>query len=232
MHDHNQKWAAKTVIQLLVFVILVPLLPLLVSRRWDWWEAWVFAFVCIGGFVASRIIVARRWPDLIAERARFTDHKDTKSWDRILAPLVGLGSALIPLAAGLEALAGGTVVFSLPAKIFALALITAGYAFSAWALYENRFFSGLVRIQSDRSQQVVSHGPYRFIRHPGYAGALLTYFATPVLLEAPWAFVPAVFFAIVLVLRTSLEDNTLQDELEGYREYAQHVRFRLLPGIW
>lgn len=232
MDGHNQKGIVKTVIQLLVFVILVPLLPLLVSRHWDWWEAWVFALVCIGGFFASRFIVARRWPDLIAERARFTDHKDTKPWDRILAPLVGLGGALVPLAAGLEALAGGTVVFSLPLKIFALALITGGYAFGTWALYENRFFSGVVRIQSDRSQQVVSHGPYRFIRHPGYAGALLTYFATPILLESPWAFVPAVFFAIVLVLRTFLEDNTLQQELEGYREYAGRVRYRLVPGVW
>jgi protein-S-isoprenylcysteine O-methyltransferase Ste14 len=99
-------------------------------------------------------------------------------------------------------------------------------------LVENRFFSGMVRIQTDRGHRVVSTGPYRWIRHPGYAGALLTYLSTPVFLGSRWAFLPVVLVTVVLVIRTSLEDTALQEELDGYREYATQVRYRLIPGVW
>ena len=97
---------------------------------------------------------------------------------------------------------------------------------------ENRFFSGMVRIQTERGHHVVSSGPYGWIRHPGYAGALLTYLATPFFLDSRWALLPAMFITIVLIIRTSLEDQTLQNELEGYRAYAERVRYRLMPGVW
>jgi protein-S-isoprenylcysteine O-methyltransferase Ste14 len=109
-------------------------------------------------------------------------------------------------------------------------VILLGYVLGSWALIENRFFSGVVRIQKDRDHHVVTTGPYRFIRHPGYAGALWTYLATPVLLDSSWAFLPALFLLGILVLRTSLEDRTLQAELPGYAEYAQE-RFRLFPSL-
>jgi protein-S-isoprenylcysteine O-methyltransferase Ste14 len=139
---------------------------------------------------------------------------------------------LIPLVAGLDELLGWSPAFSLTVKIIALVLILAGFALSSYALIENRFFSGMVRIQTDRSQQVVSSGPYHWMRHPGYAGSLLVYLAIPFFLDTSWAFLPAVVFAIAVVIRTSLEDKTLQEELEGYREYTQRVRYRLLPGVW
>lgn len=107
------------------------------------------------------------------------------AWDRVLAPLAALGGGLLPLIAGLDARFGGSASFSLPARIGALVVILVGYAFSSWALIENRYFSGVVRIQSERGHHVVSSGPYRWIRHPGYAGGLVAYWATPVLLESP-----------------------------------------------
>jgi protein-S-isoprenylcysteine O-methyltransferase Ste14 len=219
-------------VQLLIFVVVIPFLPLLISRRWDWWEAWVYAIIYILGFVLSRMLVARHHPDLLAERARFTQHEDAKPWDKWLAPAVGLGGGLIPLVAGLDALFDWPPTFSLPVKILALAIILAGYALGSYALIENRFFSGMVRIQTDRGHHVVSSGPYHWLRHPGYAGALLAYLATPFFLDSLWAFLPAVLLTILLVIRTALEDRTLQDELTGYREYAGLVRYRLLPGLW
>jgi len=214
------------------FVVVIPLLPLLISWRWDWWEAWVYAIICILGFAISRVLAARRHPDLLAERARFMQHEDAKPWDKLLAPLVGLGGGLVPLVAGLEALFDWSPTFSLPAKTLSLVIILAGYALGSYALIENRFFSGMVRIQTDRGHQVVSSGPYRWMRHPGYAGALLAYLATPLFLDSRWTFLPAAFITILLVIRTHLEDRTLQDELEGYRDYAGRVRYRLLPGVW
>jgi hypothetical protein len=104
----NQKiLTPRVIIMMLIFVVIVPFLPLLISRQWDWWEAWVYAIVSILGFVVSRLIVRRRNPDLIAERARYTDQPDAKDWDKILSPLVGLGGGLIPLVIGLDASTAG-----------------------------------------------------------------------------------------------------------------------------
>lgn len=228
----GQVLSPRVVILLLIFVVIVPFLPLLISRQWDWVEAWMYGFISIFGFIISRWLAARRHPDLIAERARFLDQEDAKPWDKVLSPIVGLGGALVPLVAGLDALYGWSQPFSLTAKILALLVILASYAMGAYALMANRFFSGMVRIQSERGHQVVSSGPYRWMRHPGYVGAMLTYLATPVFLDARWAFVPAILLCVVLVVRTSLEDKTLQEELPGYADYAQRVRYRLIPGIW
>ncbi len=118
------------------------------------------------------------------------------------------------------------------AKAVSLVFILAGYALGSYALLENRYFSGMVRIQTDRGHQVVSSGPYRWVRHPGYVGALLAYLATAVALDAVWAFIPAALVTVALVIRTALEDRTLQEQLSGYREYAGLVRYRLLPGVW
>lgn len=117
-------------------------------------------------------------------------------------------------------------------KLAALAAIAIGYSIGAYALVENRFFSGVVRIQSDRGHHVVTSGPYGWVRHPGYAGALLTYLATPVFLEALTAFVPAVLLTVLLVIRTAKEDSMLREKLSGYEEYASRVRYRLVPGVW
>lgn len=222
----------RVVIQLLFFVVVIPFLPLLISRRWEWWEAWMYAIIYILGFVISRALAAHRHPDLLAERARFMQHENAKLWDKWLAPLVGLGGGLIPLVAGLDTLFGWSLRFSLPVKILALAVILAGYAIGSYALIENRFFSGMVRIQTERGHHIVSSGPYSWLRHPGYAGAILTYLATPIFLDSGWAFLPATLFTILLVIRTALEDRVLQAELIGYRDYTTRVHYRLLPGVW
>jgi protein-S-isoprenylcysteine O-methyltransferase Ste14 len=231
---NNQKGfiSAGVILQMLFFVVGIPLLPLLISWRWNWREAWVYAAVCILGFAISRILAARQHPDLIAERARTMQHEDIKPWDKVLGRFAGFGGILIMIAVGLDALFGWSHGFSMPVKFAALAVILASYAFSSWALIENRFFSSVVRIQKERDHQVVSSGPYRWVRHPGYAGALWLYLATPLFLDSVWAFIPAVLLMAVLVIRTGLEDRTLQEELDGYREYAQRVRYRLFPGIW
>lgn len=231
--DNQQKIITpRIVIQILFFIVVAPLLPLLISWSWNWWEAWVYGFINIGSFAISRALAARRNPDLITERARFMKHEKVKSWDRTLAPLMGIGGGLMPLVAGLDELLNWSPAFSMPVKIIALVIILAGFTLGSYALIENRFFSGIVRIQSDRGHQVISSGPYRWMRHPGYTGGMMTYLGTPLLLDSGWAFIPAGFLVIVLAIRTVLEDRTLHVELAGYSEYATRVRYRLLPGVW
>jgi len=232
----NQKFTLSVglVIQLLVFIVIVPFLPLIISLKWNWWQAWIYGLIGVLGFIVSRVLAARRHPDLLTERSKMMQHEDAKSWDKVLGRFVGLGGALIPLVTGLDRKYGwSTTRYSFAVELVALVLILVGYAIGSWALMENRFFSGVVRIQTERGHHVVSNGPYKIVRHPGYMGALLTYFATPLLLDSPWTFVPVVVMTVVLVIRTSLEDRTLQEELPGYREYAtQKTKYRLIPGIW
>jgi protein-S-isoprenylcysteine O-methyltransferase Ste14 len=230
--DQNKPISPVTVVIMLLLVAGLPFLPLLISWQWRWWEAWVFWGVSVAGFIVSRLLVARRNPDLITERARYTQHDDAKGWDKILSPLVGIGSGLIPLAAGLDARFGTPLSLPLGAKIVFLLLIVFGYAVGSWALIENRFFSGMVRIQTERGHRVVSTGPYGIVRHPGYASSLFTFLSMPFFLDSLWAVIPAVSLTAVLVVRTALEDRTLRAELPGYEEFTRRTRFRLIPGIW
>ena len=158
--------------------------------------------------------------------------EDAKPWDKFLAPAMALGS-VIPLAfAGVDKLFGWTDPFGPGAKIICLIAILFGYVLGSWALIENKFFSGVVRIQKDRGHQVVTTGPYRFVRHPGYLGSLVVYLVVPIFLDSLWAFIPTILLFVVVFLRTSLEDRTLQEELPGYKEFTQKTRYRLFPGIW
>ena len=232
MAEQNKTNVLRVIVMTVVVVVVAPFLPMIISGQWDWWEAWGYALASILSFVLSRAIVARVHPDLIRERARFMEAKDTKPWDKILAPLLGIGSILVLLVVGLDRSYGWSSPFSLIVNILALTGIVIGYAFSSWALVANRFFSGTVRIQTERGHHVVSSGPYRLIRHPGYAGGLLGYVLIPVLLDSLWAFIPAGLLAAVMVVRTALEDRTLQAELPGYAAYAQKTRCRLIPGVW
>ena len=232
MENQQRTITPKIILQLILVVIVVPLLPMLISGRWNWWEAWIYASSLILVFVISRGMVAQRHPDLLKERATSMKQENAKSWDKILAPSVALGIAVIPLVAGLDELYGWSPAFSLPVKIVSVFAIVLGYVIGTYAMVENRFFSGLVRIQADRGHHVVSTGPYAWVRHPGYAGTLLSYWASPLLLDTYWGLIPAGILTVLLVIRTRLEDQTLQDELEGYRDYAKQVRYRLIPGIW
>ena len=145
---------------------------------------------------------------------------------------MAIGGGLIPLVAGLDELLYWSPEFSMSVKIIAFIIFLAGYALGYYALVENRFFSGMVRIQNERGHHVISGGPYRWVRHPGYAGAILSYLATPLILDSAWTYLPSVFLTIVIVIRTALEDKVLHNELQGYPEYAGRVRFRLFPGVW
>nr|NIN68360.1 isoprenylcysteine carboxylmethyltransferase family protein [Anaerolineae bacterium]NIN98447.1 isoprenylcysteine carboxylmethyltransferase family protein [Anaerolineae bacterium] len=107
-----------------------------------------------------------------------------------------------------------------------------GYALGVWAIASNAFFSQIVRIQKERGHRVATGGPYRFVRHPGYVGTILVGLAAPIMLGSLWALIPGGAVALLFILRTALEDQTLLGELEGYGTYAGRVRYRLLPGVW
>lgn len=222
----------RIILQVVIFILFIPMLPVIISGAWNWWQGWLYAFVYILGFGISRWLAHRHSPDILAERAKLATQKDAKPWDKILAPLVGIGGGLIPISAGVEKRLGEAVNFQLPVEMIGLLLLILGFILGSYALIENKFFSGVVRIQNDRGHYVIDSGPYRWIRHPGYAGALLSYIGIPLLLDSIWTYIPVAFMAIILIIRTSLEDLTLQKELPGYAEYTTRTRYRLFPGVW
>lgn len=232
MAETKKNLTLRIVIQLILVVLVAPFIPLLISSQWGWWQAWAYAVVSVLSFVLSRLIVSRIHPDLIKERSRFLEAKDTKPWDKVLAPLLGLGTILILIVAGFDQYYNWTSASSLTLNLIALFGIVLGYIFSSWALVENRFFSGTVRIQTERGHHVVTTGPYRIIRHPGYAGGLLGFILIPLLLDSYWSFIPSVLLGVAMIIRTALEDKTLQAELPGYSEYTQKTRYRLIPWVW
>jgi protein-S-isoprenylcysteine O-methyltransferase Ste14 len=200
------------------------------AGRIDWWPAWAALAVMAGWISATAIIIIRLNPDLLAER--LGPRKGAKPWDTAIMSLLGLVQLVRYIIAGLDQRSGWTGDFSPVVQLAAWAACALGYAVFVWAIASNAFFSQIMRIQSERGHTVVTGGPYRFVRHPAYLGAILYELAVPLLLASWWALIPSVFNAFLLLLRTALEDRTLQTELAGYTEYARRVHRRLLPGVW
>ena len=201
------------------------------AGRLDWWSAWAALAVMAVWTAATAIIVLHYNPDLLAER--LGPRKGEKRWDAAIVPLMGLVTLVRYILAGLDQRYGWTGGLPAAVQLVALALCALGYdVLFVWATAANTFFSRIVRIQPERGHTVVTGGPYRYVRHPAYAGAILYELAVPFLLASWPALVASGLSALLLVLRTALEDRTLQAELTGYADYARQVRYRLLPGIW
>jgi protein-S-isoprenylcysteine O-methyltransferase Ste14 len=213
------------------FVLLVQAAILLLAageRDWDW--AWLYLVICLVSLSVNGTIMLRTSPETIAERGR---PKETKEWDKIVAGLWALALFLgVPLMAGLDRRFAWTLDLSARWNVIGAVVLSTGLALFGWAMIANAYFSTAVRIQRDRGHTVCRTGPYRFLRHPGYAGAVLQSIGTPLTLGSTWALIPGVTAAGLMIVRTSLEDRMLQAELQGYPEYAQQVRYRLLPGVW
>jgi len=211
----------------------IPLVLFVCGGNFGWWQAWGYSLLIVAAGLGGRIWAERRHPGLLAERQSMEKAQSAKAWDKVLAPLMALSVSFpLVIVAGLDHRFGWSPVFPLWLIVLGFLLISLGYVFAAWALIENRFFSSVVRIQVDRGHVVCDSGPYRMVRHPGYAGSLLALPGMVLALGSMWTLVPAAVALIITVMRTMLEDQALQDELPGYRDYARRVRYRLVPGIY
>ncbi len=195
-----------------------------------WWPGWAVLAVMAAWILATALIILKTNPALLAER--LGPRQGAKPWDTAIMSVLGLTQLARYILAGLDQRYGWTPGFPPPAQVLALVICILGYALFVWATASNAFFSQIVRIQAERGHRVATGGPYRYIRHPGYIGAILFELAAPILLASGWALIPSLLGAFLLVLRTSLEDRVLKAELGGYGDYAGRVRYRLVPGVW
>ena len=220
-------------IGLIVVHLSIPLLLFVCAGDIGWWQAWVYSLLFVAAGLGGRFLAERRHPGLLAERQSIDNIQTVKTWDKVLAPLMALSLGLpLVIVAGLDHRFDWSPAFPLWLILIGFFLIAFGYAFAVWALVENRFFSSVVRIQTDRGHVVCDSGPYRIVRHPGYAGNILPLLGIVLALSSLWTLIPAAVALVIAVIRTALEDRTLQEELPGYKEYARRVRYRLFPGIY
>jgi protein-S-isoprenylcysteine O-methyltransferase Ste14 len=220
-------------ISVVVVYLSIPLVLLVCGGDFGWWQAWGYFLLIVAAGLGGRIWAERRHPGLLAERQNMEKAQSAKAWDKVLAPLMALSVSFpMVIVAGLDHRFGWSPVFPLWLIVHGFLLISLGYAFAAWALIENRFFSSVVRIQVDRGHVVCGSGPYRIVRHPGYAGNMLALPGIVLALSSMWTLIPAAVALIITVIRTALEDQALQDELPGYPDYARRVRYRLIPRIY
>lgn len=223
--------AVKMLVGFLATLLLSGILIFGGAGRLNWTLGWVFVTAWIIPKLVFLVVLRLKDPNLLVERA--TRHKNTQRYDKILIPIYFVFAFGTFIVAGLD---GGRFRWSgdvpIALVIAAYVIYLLGNSLAGWAINSNPFFSAESRLQTERAQKVTSAGPYRFVRHPAYSAAFLLWITTGLMLESWWALVPGLFAGTMMIIRTVYEDRMLIVELPGYKDYAQRIRYRLVPGIW
>ena len=224
----KEELEGKLIFKSIFFLALIIAITFIGAGRIDYWQGWIYNGLNIIFLLLSYFLLPR---ELIEERLK--PKEGMKKWDKIyyiVSTPVYFAILIISI------LDGGRFDWEprIPILVVIIGVVvyTIGQIIILWAKKVNNFFSTVVRIQKDRGQTVCKDGPYRFVRHPGYLGGLLFTIVTPFVLSSFWGLIPTVIAVVLLFIRTYLEDKTLQMELEGYTDYTNEARYRLLPGIW
>jgi protein-S-isoprenylcysteine O-methyltransferase Ste14 len=225
-------WRAllKRIVALFVVILVMDLLLFVPAGRLDWPEAWILSLVLGVFWLAYVVWGTLEAPDLLKERSQVAEN--VRVWDKVIMAIYTVLLLATLIVAGLDV---GRVRWSeMPVAWEVLGLVgmvlSGGLIF--WTILTNAYLGRMVRIQEDRGHQVVTGGPYAYVRHPMYVGIILLFPCMTLFLGSWWALVPAILIAALMVVRTALEDRVLRADLPGYAEYAQRVRYRLLPGVW
>jgi protein-S-isoprenylcysteine O-methyltransferase Ste14 len=217
------------IIQVFVSVLLMGVVLFLSAGRLDWPAAWIFLGTYVLVILTLGVWAIRKNPEVVNERGKT---KNMKSWDKTLMTIYTVMLFVVFAVAGLDAGRFGWSVMPIALQVAGFAALVFAMAVTYWAMATNPFLSTIVRIQDDRGHYVVTSGPYRYVRHPMYAMMFFMYPGIALELGSWLALIPATVIVIVFMIRTALEDRTLQAELPGYVEYTQHTRYRLVPGVW
>ena len=220
----------RIIIQILIILIILTALLFVPAGRLDWLQAWVLIFFILIYFLLYVQIGISKDPDQTRERSQMA--KNVKPWDKVIMRIY---TAILPTVFILAGLDAGRFRWSTVSMIWQL-LAWIGLAFAGgiilWTVRSNTYLSRYARIQDDRGQQVVATGPYRIIRHPMYLGILTLFLCMGPALGSWVVLFPGLLIDLLFVIRTGKEDKMLQEELDGYKQYSQVVRFRLIPWIW
>jgi len=223
---------ARLIVQTCAGIGLMGLLLFVAAGTLHWPGAWVF-LVQLGVLgLASGLWLARADPDLLRERMSPFDRSGQDEADRMLMKVlaVALFAWLMLMALDACRFRWSHVPFWVHAA-GAVAILVA-FAIIHWTVLENPFAIVVVRVQRERGQHVITTGPYQFVRHPMYAGAIFFFIGTPLLLGSWYGLIGALIMIALFGVRITIEERALRAELEGYAEYAADVPYRLIPGVW
>jgi protein-S-isoprenylcysteine O-methyltransferase Ste14 len=236
MHKEQAKlnrYGRTEVIGHIVGPVITAVIFFIFAGRADLFRAWIWAGLTLAYYCGGMVVIYLVNPRLLNERGDWKKKKDTKRWDKIMLWIFGsVGlyghTILMALDVGRFGWSDMSFWFILPG----LVLYTGTFNLVYWSMAVNTHFETTVRVQHERDHKVVSRGPYQIVRHPGYAGLILSNFASTMIIGSVYGFLTALATFIILFIRTWLEDRTLMTELQGYREYAAKTRYRLIPLIW
>lgn len=197
-----------------------------------WPEAWAYLGLWLAGAVVSGSLLAQKNPDILKERMRPPMQTQQKRWDKPLLMTIFGGWTALLIIAGIDAVRYGWSQMPFWLEIAgALAVVLAIYVFHI-VMLENSYASAVVKVDTERGHRVVSSGPYAWVRHPMYAGAIFYFLGTALLLGSWYAFALGIVLIAIIALRAVWEEETLKAELPGYADYATRVKYRLVPGVW
>jgi protein-S-isoprenylcysteine O-methyltransferase Ste14 len=196
-----------------------------------WPEAWIFIGIQFSWSTIHALWLMKHNPELLKDRLSIVK-KSTKRWDKLIQ-IVSTPFFLAFLAIpGLDAVRFRWSRVPTAVEAICFVLAAAALFWNSWVMRENTYLSRVVAIQTERGHQVITTGPYRYIRHPLYAATILLFFCLPLALGSLYTLIPGAFLTVSVVVRAYLEDRTLHKELEGYVDYARRTKYRLIPGIW
>ena len=217
----------RRLIQVFSVLILQGTFLFIAAGTFSWKWAWAVLLLGLLLLIINLILLPA---ELVEERGR--KKENVKKWDRLLTSIISFPTILMYVFSGLDHRFDWTGYIPSIINIAGLVFIFLGSMLFTWSMVSNKFFSTLVRLQIDRQHTVATEGPYKYIRHPGYLGYMVFTLATPIALGAFWGIIFSFIICILLIVRTVLEDATLKKELPGYAEYAENVRYKLIPFLW
>ena len=220
----------KRILSVLVLIIIMDSFLFGVAGRLDWLGAWLLTGLYLFFLLVVVVWGTRNAPGLMEERSRVAEN--VKPWDKTITWIYTFLLIALLVISGLDAGRFRWSVMPTALQIIGIILLILAGLVIWWVISVNYYLSRYARIQDDRGQKVVTDGPYQYVRHPMYAMLIPFMFGIALVLGSWWALIPAGLIGILYLFRTSMEDRMLQEELPGYREYTQKVRYRLFPGIW
>jgi protein-S-isoprenylcysteine O-methyltransferase Ste14 len=193
---------------------------------------WTFFGASFVHYAVSTAVQYKLNPELLVHRLK-RKREGSKLWDEILMRVSNLVVLIaIPVIAGLDIGRFQWSDLDVQFAVLGFAFFMTSTVLINWAMAVNQHFEPTVRIQKDRDHKVISSGPYRIVRHPGYLAGILYTLSIPLIIGSVLTFIPVGSYTLLFIIRTSLEDSTLHEELDGYSEYAKQVKYKLVPGIW
>ena len=222
---------AQLLLQNSIFVVALGALLFASAGTLDWPAAWVFLVVSAIIGPACGLWLAKTDPALLAERLRPTFQADQPAADKKFMLAFVVATLIWLVAIGLDRRAQASDV-PLVLQALGLAMYLLSTAVIMWVFRANSFAAPVVKVQAARQHQVISTGPYAFVRHPMYSGVMLFFIGVPLLLGSWWGVAIAPVFAILFAIRARIEERALVEGLPDYADYAARVRYRLVPGLW